>query len=217
MKLIMPLAVLRPSRLLAPLVAAFALTACGPYAHENPYDPAADVQITIHGADTLRSLGERTQFTAEVLPSWSGVDPRWQSTDSTLLVPQGGGWFQGWENGSALVVASVGDHYATHQIVVRQRPWRAAVACYLVVSCLTLSAVDQIGTISATQTDSIGRAVSGVPLSSVQYTSRDPGVVAVYEEQPTFVRVRAVGNGTTYVVSSLAGHLDSARVTVNAP
>jgi hypothetical protein len=52
--------------------------ACGdPYQRTNPYDPAFDATITVHGPDTLFSSFEQATYTAQTSPSFPDSAVHW--------------------------------------------------------------------------------------------------------------------------------------------
>jgi hypothetical protein len=64
--------------------------ACGdPYLHTNPYDPAALVAMDISGPDTLFSLGEIGQFSAQTNPVFPDSAIGW-ALDSVAEITGGG-------------------------------------------------------------------------------------------------------------------------------
>ena len=84
----------RPSKPLI-VVILVAAVACGdPYAHTNPYDPLASVEITISGPDTLFTKGEIGQYTALTVPAFPDSALDWGSADNDVLASAGSGQFQ---------------------------------------------------------------------------------------------------------------------------
>lgn len=204
---------------MALVLAAGFVAACGAYAHENPFDPKTDTRIVIHGPDSITSLNSYVQFTAEVTPDWAGVVPHWTSNNGDVLMPSASrpGAFVAYTNGSVLVFADVGGHSVSHPVIVWQRPWQPRFDCYN-VPCATMTRIGEVDTLRVSQLDSAGsRVTGGTPWMPLEYEIGDTTVARIAQTATWFVRVRAVANGTTYVVVRLAGRADTTDVVVSAP
>jgi hypothetical protein len=72
------------------LVTCFTFATCDdPYLHNNPYDPADSVVITVSGPDTLFSYGELGHFGAQVVPVLSDTAVQFAVSDSNAFQPAG--------------------------------------------------------------------------------------------------------------------------------
>jgi hypothetical protein len=71
-------------------VACVAFVACGdPYLHNNPYDPADAVTITVTGPDTIFSYAEVGAFGAQEVPAFPDTALRFAVSDSIAFGPTG--------------------------------------------------------------------------------------------------------------------------------
>lgn len=83
-----------------------AAIACGePYLHLNPYDPNTPVTIVVAGPDTLFSLGEVGQYTAQITPAFPDTGIVWAADTvpaivrDTAMVLQGSLFLTAGQNG----------------------------------------------------------------------------------------------------------------------
>ena len=65
-----------------------AVVSCGdPYGVANPYDPDFPVTFTVTGPDTLLSLGEVAQYSAQTDPAFPDTAFRWATGTATISAP----------------------------------------------------------------------------------------------------------------------------------
>ncbi|HEY2852469.1 MAG TPA: hypothetical protein VGJ18_06460 [Gemmatimonadaceae bacterium] len=189
------------------------VTACGEYAHTNPYDPATNISILIAGPDSAHSIHENLSFTFEVSRSWPGVVPQWLSGNDAIIGARGPGQFQVNGNGTADVLVAVGAHIGHHRVVVVQRA-KQALFCYY-APCPTSLALGAAATLNVVQADSLGTVLlSAQAAAQVQYDVRPAGVLQIMTASPSSVQVKAIGTGRAYVVAALGTYMDSVAVTV---
>ena len=190
------------------------VAACGEYAHTNPYDPATNVTIVIHGPDSAHSIFEEMSFTYDITPNWAGVVPLWRSDSGLVIGSRGPGLFAVNGPGTADVVLSVGTHTARHRVVVIQRPKRVYFTCF-VGPCPTSVAVGRVVNLTVVQMDSLGtELVGGQPAAAIQYNVRPSGVLSIIAGTPSSVQVQGIGSGRAFVIATLGAWLDSVSVTV---
>ena len=199
--------------------------ACGDYARTNPYDPEADVTITITGPDTAWSLLETLHYTATVSPlARRGTTIVWDTDDVSQLPLRGEGTYQTQAPGNANVVVRVGRHEARYGVAIIQRPVSVFFRCATGNCRVLITRLGQERTVVVDQYDRLGTELqAGQPFATVSYVVRDPAVAEIIggSASPQSVQVRALGEGSTYLVATMTGaegvSTDSIPLIVDVP
>jgi hypothetical protein len=202
---------------------------CGDLPHQNIYDPGYSIQMTLTGPDASSSLGDTVEFSLTTTPEWKGTAPEWRAVGdldhtvslSTNLRSLGGGRFvvlgASYAGTPDAVEVKVGPHLVTHRIVLEQKVAsihfvpRLDTAFTTAVSSYHFIARGEEQAVDALAYDARNNRVYA-PLDLV---SRDPAVVDVVMNESGGGAVgRSASNGSTWLVASLDGAVDSVMVSV---
>lgn len=207
--------------LLVAAAAAGCMTA--PFERTNPYDPDNTYDYLIEfGPDTTFSLRDTILADLQFPPEVPFVPtPIWESSDSATIGPMGGGVFEVFRGTLIPRTVQIAGGLALrrweHTIVVRRRVTRVLPNCTFPCRDTARSYLDP-WEVSVTAVDARNFPISDVyqVLDSTAVIIRDTSVVSLSPRASGDIRrtVRANRDGTTWVVFSLHGGLDSVRFVV---
>jgi hypothetical protein len=194
-----------------------AVAACGEYAHTNPYEPGANVTISVLGPDTITALAKLAQFTYSATPPLPGANPAWESDAPSVLQPAGEGFFRSADNGTAVIRVTVGPHTGSKTVVVRQQ-LDHLVICLNIAGCdspYRLGSADR--TITLVPVDANSAALKNPvypPIGSMRVAVRNPAVAQATLLSPAAFAVKPLGIGQTFAVLTVGSRSDSVAVVV---
>jgi hypothetical protein len=202
-------------RPVASIVFATLLVACGEYAHTNPYEPGANVEIAIDGPDTVASLGALVRYSVRSTPPMPDVNPVWASSFSDVLESLGSGVYRPISNRPVTISVTLGPHTGKRSVVVQQRFDRMAL-CLNTACNPTFLVGDPSRRFPLTPVDAARAAMASADPGPITAVSRDTGVVRVgiFGVGAFSVGVEPVRAGLTYIVVFSGGHADSMTVVV---
>lgn len=201
----------------AVLVGALSLAGCGDLAHTNPLDRHTLVAVEVTGPDSAFSYRDTLTFVAHTVPSYAPEKVAWSSSGFLSLLPLGNGVFyitdaQRIAAAVDTVRVEVDGRSAMHVLkFVHRAASIQGSECVSQSRTLTLNAFGQQVSLCTLGFDARGypAPLEGTPT----VTATDSSVVVPFSTY-SGPAVRAVGNGTSAVRSSLRGMSDSVIVKV---
>jgi hypothetical protein len=194
-----------------------ALVDCGggEFVRSNPFDPVVPVSLRIEGPDKTVAQFDTVRFKVTTDPAYDHDSAVWSVTGVLEKLDENGTFRApriGQYSGPVQVTATIGPRKAQATIMVTYQP-----ASFRMRGCadssrtIEISALDTIAQACATVYDARGGVISvwGIPIPIVA-TPLDTSIATT----PNAAQVRSVRNGTTRVVYSFNGVLDTLSVVV---
>jgi hypothetical protein len=194
-----------------------------PFERTNPFDPGFEYELFVTGPDSVHTQGERFTMTLES----SGPLPPgelfvgWRTGNPTIVTGGAGGDFMVLSSSATYVPVALSAELGP-DVVVSKTVYVGQGAATLALSCPPAPCDDVPYAIGNTidvhvqMRDANTNVMSQAALQRAQVTSRNNAVVTPAAQLigPGYVRVAAMGAGTTWVVIRVDRATDSVRVVV---
>lgn len=216
----------RAAVVIAALVSGMTASSCGEFTHNNPFDPAVPVTLTVHGPDSAFSQFDTLRFTVTTDPVYDYDDVEWLISGLQKIDNNGTyqvGPIQNYSGQPARVAVSVriGSRTASKDVNLVFKPAGASASfcrslpgnAFLLDTARSkaLAWIGQSQEVCTNVVDAHGGVISTSRQLSSSARSLDTTVARITPVSATIV---AAGNGTTGIVLTNGARVDTLMVTV---
>lgn len=216
----------RAAVVIAALVSGMTASSCGEFTHNNPFDPAVPVTLTIHGPDSAFSQFDTLRFTVTTDPVYDYDDVEWLISGLQKIDNNGTyqvGPIQTYSGQPTRVAVSVriGSRTASKDVNVVFKPagslasfCRSLPGNTFLLDTARSKALDWIGKTQEVCTNVVD-AHGGIISTSRQLSSSARSLdTTVAQITPGSATIVAAGNGTTGIVLTNGTRVDTLVITV---